>query len=566
MLVILFFDLLVSAVLYFCGASDISEIPSQEYERYEALSRHPLPLNSCSRARMMETGLFTAYQVESLLDYRERCGPVLSQRELSLVDGFNAELAGHLMPFVSLGNDPSSANGGIRHGEDICAGGSVKIADAALQWHAMGKASAYVESRAGTFTASAAYKKGNSAGYSASYSYGRTLRKLVAGHFNARFAQGLSQWSGVSFDSWTTAASLMHRASGITPYSGWSTQYPMLGLAATLDFASISLSPFADIRGGKYGANLSWNHPDGQVGATLCCSKAADLSFSADFQHTLRGGVVLFGEGLATFNPVTRFPPDYALLSGVRFRSGASDMALRLKGRPDQLEMSFATGIADASLRRNLSMALDAAFHPRAHAHTPKGASRVRASLSYAHTARSGFVAESHLGMKLQFLTRLSDVSAPYAASWPLMRFEARQKAGWKLERWEAMLRADAVFSGKIQTGGQSRDIAFLAAAEGAWKGRIVRCHAQAAVFRIDSWDSRIYLYQRDAPGMFSVPAMYGRGISLAGYAKMKFGRRTELHLKCAWSTYPWAREGDTRKRDSLEANIQISYCPAAAR
>lgn len=566
MLVFLLADLLVGAILYFSGASDISEVPPSEYERFEALSRHPLPLNSCSRARLMETGLFSAYQVESLLDYRERCGPVLSQRELSLLDGFDPELAQYLMPFVVLGDDPLTVNSGLRHAEDFTAGGSVKIADAALQWQAMGKATALVESRAGTFTASAAYKKGNSAGYSASYSYGRVLRKLVAGHFNARFAQGLSQWSGVSFDSWTTAASLMKSASGISPYSGWSTQYPMLGLAATLDFASISLSPFADIRGGKYGANLSWSHPNGQVGTTLCCTKTADLSLGGDFQHTLRGGVVLFAEALAAFYPVMRSPPDYAILGGVRFRSGASDMAFRLKGRPDQLEMSFATGIADAALRNSLSAALDASFHPRAHGHTPKGASRARASLSYVHKTPGCFVADSHLGMKIQFLTRLGDPSAPYASSWPMMRFEARQKAGWQRERWELMLRADAVLSGKIQTADQSRDLAFLAAAEGAWKGRVVRCHAQAAFFRIDSWDSRIYLYQRDVPGSFSVPAMYGRGISLAGYAKMKFGRNTELHLKCGWSTYPWAREGDSRKLDSLEASIQISYCLSAAR
>ncbi|MCR5243864.1 MAG: hypothetical protein K6C37_03880, partial [Bacteroidales bacterium] len=53
----------------------------------------------------------------------------------------------------------------------------------------------------------------------------------------------------------------------------------------------------------------------------------------------------------------------------------------------------------------------------------------------------------------------------------------------------------------------------------------------RATAFHVDNWDDRIYVYERDAPGNFSVPACYGRGFGLSAYASAKFGR-LRLYLK----------------------------------
>lgn len=55
--------------------------------------------------------------------------------------------------------------------------------------------------------------------------------------------------------------------------------------------------------------------------------------------------------------------------------------------------------------------------------------------------------------------------------------------------------------------------------------------------FVIDNWPDRIYVYERDAPGTFSVPAYYGRGASFSavGSAKWRFGRLDlRLNLRAA--------------------------------
>ena len=43
-------------------------------------------------------------------------------------------------------------------------------------------------------------------------------------------------------------------------------------------------------------------------------------------------------------------------------------------------------------------------------------------------------------------------------------------------------------------------------------------------VYKVDNWDDRIYVYERDLPGMFTSPAAYGRtsAVYLVGTYKTK--------------------------------------------
>ena len=64
----------------------------------------------------------------------------------------------------------------------------------------------------------------------------------------------------------------------------------------------------------------------------------------------------------------------------------------------------------------------------------------------------------------------------------------------------------------------------------------------QCGAFFIDDWDNRIYVYMRDAPGGYSVPAMYGRGWWISAYSRVKFGQRYTLYFRVLYTSYPWAR------------------------
>ena len=100
---------ITAAMLFLSGASSPEDLSETEIERFEQLSRHRLHLNSAGRSRLIACGLFSAYQIASLEDYRSRYGDILSFTELSAVDGFGEEYAEALSYFVSLENGRGQA-------------------------------------------------------------------------------------------------------------------------------------------------------------------------------------------------------------------------------------------------------------------------------------------------------------------------------------------------------------------------------------------------------------------------------------------------------------------------
>ena len=82
---------------------------------------------------------------------------------------------------------------------------------------------------------------------------------------------------------------------------------------------------------------------------------------------------------------------------------------------------------------------------------------------------------------------------------------------------------------------------------EAGWKGEAA-LWVRATVFGIDSWADRIYVYERDVPGSFSVPAYYGRGYALSLYAGWK-----ELKLRLSTTRYP-----GSDKSPSWEVKLMI--------
>ena len=73
--------------------------------------------------------------------------------------------------------------------------------------------------------------------------------------------------------------------------------------------------------------------------------------------------------------------------------------------------------------------------------------------------------------------------------------------------------------------------------ASGGWNA--VSAYLRLTAFVIDRWNDRIYVYERDAPGNFSVPAYSGRGASLAavGSWKHRFSRCSlKAFLRAGWT------------------------------
>ena len=116
---------------------------------------------------------------------------------------------------------------------------------------------------------------------------------------------------------------------------------------------------------------------------------------------------------------------------------------------------------------------------------------------------------------------------------WTLtLRADSRFRSYEKL-KWRTLLRADSQFCYGAWTSliradkAHCRGESIVLLAEQAYATDRVSLWLRGMVFRADRWDDRIYVWQRDIPGSFNVPAMYGRGwrVSLCGRVKLWLGR-----------------------------------------
>ena len=74
-------DVTGRAFMVLTGAMTAEEAGEEDLERLEALRSRPLKINLASRSRLAGSGLFTQYQIESIIDYRNRNGDILSCSE-----------------------------------------------------------------------------------------------------------------------------------------------------------------------------------------------------------------------------------------------------------------------------------------------------------------------------------------------------------------------------------------------------------------------------------------------------------------------------------------------------
>ena len=342
---------MMDAILFLTGASAPEELDSDLVERFEALASRPVKINLASESRLAACGLFSRYQAASLADYRRSSGDILSLQELALLDGFGAEAARALAPFVSFETRAQPGRASLEPGR--VSGELVSRTQLQLV-EGEGTASYALKARAGDedrWILSAATKRSGTgldggAGslrpetLSASAAvYGRKLpSKLVIGDFNARFGQGLLLWSGFSLSGVQSAAAMAKHPSGLSPAWTLSPGSAHRGAAADIAFGRFILSGFWSA-GKCSGANLAWNARSGQLGLTAIVSGgkgwwmkavgkdesvARSSQVSADWRWSA-GKLDLFGE--------------VALSSGDGSQSGAS-------GSPGGAAGAFVAGAA----------------------------------------------------------------------------------------------------------------------------------------------------------------------------------------------------------------------------
>ena len=514
------------AVLHLVGADSVEELDESELERFESLLKHPLDLNGASRSRLLSSGLLSGYQVASIEDYRYRHGDILSFTELAAVDGIGPATSEALRYFIRL--EPVRRK--LRPDVSGTARTVVRKDEGADTEKSYG---AKLKAAYGWMEASASYRDGFAGNLSF---YGkRHLGKVVVGDYSARYGQGLLMWNGFSLSGLSSVSSFARNASGVSPSNSWSPSARMRGVAADINFGAFSASASAALDGTAT-AGFSWLSRRWHAGASAAFADGK-AGLSADWRVGLRN-ISLYGE--AALDMVSMAP---ALVAGVIWApSYGTKYAFMLRAYPSQYAGVMPGAVRSSTKVRDevalsagcqkkwLTLTMDALTHPSSGAFQLKALSVVTVPFEM-------------WGVDFKPSVRVSERWRPQDAR-PLktdLRFDLDASSG----PWMAHYRFNVL---------AFRDLAWVWYLETGYKDKF-SVYLRGGIFKVDNWDDRIYVYERDAPGSFNVPVCYGRGWNASLVAVWR-----KITVRLSSVSYPWTLPTNSSKPTRLEFRAQLGF------
>ena len=536
----------LEAIMLLTGCAQPENLDEYDVERLCHYLEHPVRINSVSVAYLRSCGLFSAYQAASLVDYRSRHGDVMSLYELSSVDGFTAEKVRALSPFISL------AGGGIINGDtdlshDLAVKGGVAISDGTASG---GYGMKYRFTAGDRASAALAFSRANDerlglpdswAGH-LSWDMRRIPVRFLAGDFNARFGQGLALWNGFSMSGAGKTNSFFRSSAGLSSSWSFTGSNALSGFASELSVSRMRVSALVAFPGikakGASGAgilpavNLGWYGRNMSASLTHYVEFAGssirtyipDMKTSADVALCLHG-TDLFGE--IAFDWVNM---SAAVLAGTIFPCGEEvRSAVHVRYYPSTFNPSRSSAMRSGSKCSNEhAVSLSTDYQKK----SGGLAAGLSLDLSYRPVPQSG--TENNVQLKI-----LNDCSVEFSDLFQLkFRFSERLRSWGQKSRTD--VRADLVWTWNRfvlcsrMNVLRCKGTGLLSYAEGGYKGDDLSIYLRAGIYRIDNWDDRIYVYERDAPGNFTVPAMYGRGAWFSFSMSWKYARWGRLYVRAA--------------------------------
>lgn len=551
----------IEAIIAYSGVSSAEELDETQVEYLQHLLRNPLRINVASDSALRKSGLFSRYQIASLRDYISRHGDVLSYSELSSIDGFGEKFTAKSLPFISLVSHGSAGKTDYsKSGHELTSRLTVTT----------GKSPSYgfrYGFSGGTgLDASLSFSRSHDAGSMCpdafaggiSLAFRRIPVEVLAGCFNARFGQGLALWNGFSPGGNSYPSSFMRRSPGVSLSRSFTGNYSMKGIAGSLDLGKLEISVLAatDRKDDKLSLlpalNMSYVMRNGQIGLThysdfmfsssdvalpdmktsvdmAFCMKGVDIfaetaldwtTFSAAF---LAGAVCPAGENGRMAFMLRYYPPDFS-----PSRSGAAKSLTKCENEvAASVSGEFARG------KSVTSFSLDAAHFPLRKADDTGNSIQIKGQAEWTAKISESFRLKFKLSERVRtwgepFQTGLrSDISYVSGQLTALLRLEARHCAG----------------------------LSFLSYCEGGYKENGLAAYLRMGVFRVDDWDDRIYVYERDAPGSFNVPAFYGRGLWGTVFLSWRLARWAKAYVRASITSYPFMKKS---KPGKAELRLQI--------
>ena len=532
-------------ILRLTGYESPEDLDAYEVERLSSFIERPLKINAVSQSSLRSSGLFTSYQTASLLDYRLRHGDIMSYNELSSVDGFTESVVQKLAPFISLegGDIVRSGDGYVIN--DLAFRAGCKTADMKMT----GGYGLKYRCKAGetlSLSLAASQTYDGSLGvpdlFSGSLVWEPQRRsfRLIAGDFNARFGQGLALWNGMSMTGLSKVSSYLRTSSGLSSSWSFTGSSAHTGIAGEYSFSRFRISAFLSLPEDKSkdlsllpALNIGWYGRNISVSVTHYMefmSSASeevplylpDMKTSADIAMCI-DGTDLFSEvafdwvnmkAAALYGVIFPVGEDVRIASHLRYYPAGFNPVRSAAPRTvskctNEYGISVCSDYTPRTGRFSGSLSLDSAL-------LPQGKDDQR------HSIHTRIIADTEV--------RMSDVLTMKA------RLSERIRT-WGLP-FKTDLRTDLVWSsGGFSITGRYNILKYvgignLGFIEGGYKNERFSVYLKQLVFDIDNWDDRIYAYERDAPGSFSVPAFYGRGMNTSFMTSWRFSRWGRLYAK----------------------------------
>lgn len=540
--------------------------------------RHPLNINSATRRELERSGLFTEFQIESLLKYIGRTGAVLSFAELSLLYGFNEDLVKRIAPYIVLG-EKKRVSRGFRYdvSSDIYARYTgtleqqsvtrkqlqqTKVYEEALNSHStassfglsketyLARMKAYYADRvevaalwSGSAIASTSGKSGVrrvsaerfiSGGVSVKdLSIGRLkIDRVVVGDFAAKFGQGLSVWNGFTYSGVDENYGFSKRGEAISLYNSSDTTKTLRGGSLSLSMGKVSYSGGYAVEKKLLLNRLSYNGSLFKIALNHSQRENAPPILSMDVKTGI-GVTRLFGEGAWNYT------------------TNATAFLLGCSTEYGKWSMHLLTLIYSNSFISSLSGAYSSLSHPanqRGFAAVTAGPLykklKFSASFQYMQYPKERYHLNYPSAMYKGYV-KLSVDDAGFttpARNELYFRFYTRCNITYK-DPAERVALYSLRLAGKKSLGSN-----LTLGVRGEWNNyncygvmaylrslflkSKVSAVAGAVSYDVKKWDGRIYFPESELPMTFSSHLLYGTGVDWFAMVSAKFTRWLSLHFK----------------------------------
>ena len=542
------------ALVRVLGVMSIEDADPDEVDRLMEIIRHPISLDRTGLTRLEHSGLLTPYQLASVKDYIYRHGDLLSIVELSAVDGFSRQSAEILRPFLTFGRLAGTVRAKqFRWKSDMKTALKGKAGENP-EWNygvrgrlEYGSKYELVASLSKAYDRPEAYPSAYAAVFSVSHKFG----KLLIGDFNARFGQGLCLWNTTVFSTPTVPSAFMRRASGLSASYSYTGTNAMTGVAGELSLNKWKFSGLIALPGVKAGfpegfslmpaVNVAKRFRFGQLSAThlVRFSDASSSNFRIPQMRTaLDASLCFHGVNIFTETSYEWVSALWGFVAGVETNVGDNfAFASLVRYMPESNEHGVAFSGEYRNGRHQCVWSTDLLYDPR------------RKSME-----------DRRVQLKTQCRWRFHVID----------RFYIDIRASERLRTWGNVsrtdFRTDVCYDGHGWMAAMRFNLllceaaGFLGYAEAGYCPDIrLKIYLRQGFFRIDDWDDRIYVYERDAPGSYNVPAFYGRGVWTSLYMTSKFSRWGKVCLRASYTGYPFMTVKQKPGKAELKLQFSIS-------